>query len=80
MLPEAVAQTLHPGPGEHPSRGRGPDSLVPRPPARGLPRPPGPVPPPDWEAGLVRDGQMLAVSARPGDVLQPPQVSQPHLG
>ena len=79
MLPEVLAQPFHPGPGEHPCRGRGSDSLVPRPSPSGLPRPAGPAPPPDREEGLVRDGQMSPVSPRPRDVLHPPQVSPPGL-
>ena len=79
ILLAAVAQTLHPGPGEHPSGGRSHDSLVPRSSPCGLPRPAGPAPPHHWEEGLVSDGQMSPVSPRPQDVLHPPQVSQPGL-
>ena len=76
MLLEAVAQTIHPWSGEHPCGGGRSDSLVPRPSPCGLPRSAGPAPPHHWQEGLVRDGQMSPVSPRPGDVLQPPQVSQ----
>ena len=67
-----MAQTLHPGPGEHPSEGRSHDSLVPRSRPCGLPRPRGQAPPQHGQEGLVSDGPVSAVPALAGDVHHPP--------
>ena len=74
FLLAAVAPPLHPGPGQHPSGGRGSDSLVPRPRPSGLPRPRGQAPPQHRPESLVRGGPLPPVAAPAGDVHHPPPV------